>query len=128
MVTVDGGSPACKRAATVPASRITRRMLPPASLAATRTLRVRVDTTRRDIITTRPQGWPSDADMTEAAPPAGLEFLDLGSATGRLIAGFDWNATSLGPIAGWPPPLKTATGMILRSPAAFVLLWGDEGV
>ena len=66
--------------------------------------------------------------MTEAASPAGLEFLDHDTETGRLIAGFDWSATPLGPIAGWPPPLKTATGMILRSPAAFVLLWGAEGV
>jgi PAS domain S-box-containing protein len=65
--------------------------------------------------------------MTEVAPSAAVEFLDHGTETGRLIAGFDWSTTPLGPIAGWPPPLKTATGMILRSPAAFVLLWGDEG-
>lgn len=66
--------------------------------------------------------------MNQAMPSAAPEFLDPSSATARLIAAFDWSATSLGPIADWPPQLKTVTGMILRSPAAFVLLWGEDGV
>ena len=43
------------------------------------------------------------------------------------IAAFDWSATTLGPIAGWPESLKTLVGFMLRSQAPMVLLWGPEG-
>ena len=51
-----------------------------------------------------------------------------GGALGELVQTFDWSATSLGPIACWPQSLKTATNILLRSPVAMVLLWGEDGV
>ncbi len=65
--------------------------------------------------------------MTAVVPSHAPDFLNLDSATGRLIATFDWGATPLGAIGTWPGELKIATGMILRSPAAFVMLWGERG-
>lgn len=47
---------------------------------------------------------------------------------GDLIRAFDWEASSLGPIAGWSPSLKTAVTIALQSPVPIVMLWGDEGV
>ncbi|WP_415837142.1 PAS domain S-box protein [Sphingomonas sp. IC4-52] len=40
----------------------------------------------------------------------------------------DWSATSLGPISAWPPSLRTATSILLRSPVPIVMLWGEEGI
>ena len=45
-----------------------------------------------------------------------------------LIRSFDWAATSLGPLAGWPQSLKTATGLLVHSPLPIVMLWGRDGV
>ena len=39
---------------------------------------------------------------------------------------FDWSATPLGPIAGWPQSLKTAVDIILASGHAMMLAWGPE--
>ena len=38
----------------------------------------------------------------------------------------DWAATALGPIAGWPPHLRTALDICLASPIPTAILWGDE--
>ncbi len=57
---------------------------------------------------------------------AATAFLGDGAAA-ELIRSFDWGATSLGPIAGWPASLKTISGFLLRSPLPIVLLWGEEG-
>ncbi|WP_374468330.1 sensor histidine kinase [Phenylobacterium sp.] len=51
-----------------------------------------------------------------------------GGELGELIRRFDWSATSLGPISGWPPALRTATNIVLRSPLPLVMLWGPDGV
>ncbi len=53
---------------------------------------------------------------------------DNGGETGRLIAAFDWTQTPLGPITGWPESLRTATGILLRSPLPIVMLWGEDGI
>ena len=47
--------------------------------------------------------------------------------TGRLIADFDWSHTPLGPVTAWPESLRTATGILLRSPVPIVMLWGEDG-
>jgi PAS domain S-box-containing protein len=54
-------------------------------------------------------------------------FLASGGETAGLIARFDWDATSLGPIAGWPTSLKAIAGFVVRSPIPMVLLWGVDG-
>jgi PAS domain S-box-containing protein len=54
-------------------------------------------------------------------PPAGGEAADL-------LRQRDWAATPLGPLHGWPPRLRSAVEMLLESPIAMVLLWGEQGV
>ena len=46
-------------------------------------------------------------------------FLNGGGDLGCLIARHDWT-TTLGPIESWPQSLKTAVGMMLRSPLPIV--------
>ncbi len=59
---------------------------------------------------------------------AGSEWPEGGGETGALIRSFDWSATSLGPLAGWPASLRAATDIVLRSPAPMAILWGADGV
>ena len=47
---------------------------------------------------------------------------------GALMRAHDWPSTPLGPIETWPQSLKTACGIVLRSPVAIVMLWGEDGV
>lgn len=61
-------------------------------------------------------------------PDGDFEFLLDGSGMGARIRAFDWSATPLGPIEGWPQSLKTATGILLRSPVPIVMLWGEDGI
>ncbi|NHZ92646.1 PAS domain S-box protein [Massilia sp. CCM 8733] len=67
--------------------------------------------------------------MTSPASPARLPaFLSDEGGMGAAFAAVDWGATSLGPIAAWPPALKTGVALVLRSPVAMTLLWGRDGV
>ena len=47
---------------------------------------------------------------------------------GQRIRELDWSATSLGPIAGWPPHLKSAVALMLPAKVQIVLFWGPEFV
>jgi len=44
------------------------------------------------------------------------------------VRAFDWTATPLGPISGWPQSLKSAVGTVLLSPVPIVMLWGEDGI
>jgi PAS domain S-box-containing protein len=55
-------------------------------------------------------------------------FLAGGGELGALIAGFDWAATAIGPIARWPAAMRAVIAFVLRSPVPIVTLWGDSGV
>ena len=55
-------------------------------------------------------------------------FLDGAGELGTLIAGLDWAATPIGPLAAWPPAMKSVLGFVLRSQVPIVTLWGDTGV
>lgn len=55
-------------------------------------------------------------------------FLTGGGEAAKIIIEFDWKNTSLGPIVTWPPHLKSAIALILRSPIPIVTLWGADGV
>lgn len=59
---------------------------------------------------------------------ASLGFLTGGGKLGRLIADFDWSATSVGPIADWPASLRTITAYVVHCPVPLVMLWGEDGV
>ena len=39
---------------------------------------------------------------------------------------FDWSATPLGPVAGWPQSLRSALSILLASRAQIVLFWGPD--
>lgn len=54
-------------------------------------------------------------------------FLAGGQAA-SLIATHDWSDSPLGPIERWPPTLKIAVALLLRSPLPMVLLWGQDGI
>ena len=44
----------------------------------------------------------------------------------RRLREHDWAATALGPIHLWPASLRTATALLLASPAPMVMVWGSE--
>jgi signal transduction histidine kinase/CheY-like chemotaxis protein len=54
------------------------------------------------------------------------ELFADGGTTGRLMAGLDWAATDLGPVAGWPQSLRAAVRIVLSSRYPMLLLWGPR--
>jgi PAS domain S-box-containing protein len=66
--------------------------------------------------------------VTGSAHSEEQKFLSKGGELGRLIAGFDWSATPIGAMAGWPAAMKTVVAFILRSDTPIVTLWGEHGV
>jgi PAS domain S-box-containing protein len=72
-----------------------------------------------------PEEAPAFHASWEQAEPGA--FLAGTGELGDLIAAFDWSRTLVGPIAGWPQSLRLAVGMILRSPVAMALAWGEQG-
>ena len=48
------------------------------------------------------------------------------SETGRLIREFDWSATPLGPIDGWPISLTSILSVCLHSSFPMAVYWGPE--
>ncbi|MCA1855660.1 PAS domain S-box protein [Massilia oculi] len=55
-------------------------------------------------------------------------FASGAGAIGKLIDEFDWSATSLGPISGWPGVVRHTVDLILRSPLPMVTMWGADGI
>jgi PAS domain S-box-containing protein len=62
-----------------------------------------------------------------AATAEEVDFLGGQGNLARLIARFDWQSTSLGPISSWPQSLKTVVSLIVGSQVPIVLLWGEDG-
>ncbi|GAA3255127.1 PAS domain-containing protein [Sphingomonas yabuuchiae] len=61
--------------------------------------------------------------------PAGFAaVLARSGEMGRLIAGHDWAATPLGPIATWPQSRLTAIAIALASSIPIATIWGPEGI
>src|SRR5690606_12347419 len=52
-------------------------------------------------------------------------FAGPGEMRARCRA-FDWAATPLGPVEGWPPTLRTTVELVLASGLPNVVLWGRE--
>lgn len=65
--------------------------------------------------------------MSASGKPEG-EFLPGGSGVGALMRALDWSTTSLGPMTGWPPHLKSTISLMLPAKAQIVLFWGAEFV
>ncbi|WP_343525140.1 PAS domain-containing protein [Sphingomonas sp.] len=51
-----------------------------------------------------------------------------GGECGERVRDHDWSKSSLGPIAGWPAPLRATVANIVHSPIAKVLMWGVDHV
>jgi PAS domain S-box-containing protein len=70
--------------------------------------------------------------MSDTPSPSNDPFvqslIDNGGKMGRRMAAFDWSNTSIGPIATWSQSLRTAVGLLMRSPMALVMLWNEDGV
>lgn len=49
-----------------------------------------------------------------------------GGECGRLMAEFDWAATSVGPIESWPDSLRFAVRTVLVSRFPTIVLWGQD--
>ena len=59
-------------------------------------------------------------------PP--LAFLAETGETGREILAYDWSDHPLGPIASWPPALRSTLATMLDCPAPMFLSWGPDGI
>lgn len=53
-------------------------------------------------------------------------FMPGQSPMARAVRAFAWAGTPLGPVAGWPPELKTAVGLLMESAFPGALVWGPE--
>ncbi|WP_225413562.1 ATP-binding protein [Stigmatella hybrida] len=51
-----------------------------------------------------------------------------GGEMGAFMRTFDWSQTPLGPVAGWPPALRTSVSTMLASPYPAALFWGEAYV
>jgi PAS domain S-box-containing protein len=67
-------------------------------------------------------------DLTVSVPPARFGVPLGATEMAALIEGFDWKATGLGPLSGWPDALRTAVGIILRAELPMIVLWGQDGI
>lgn len=51
-----------------------------------------------------------------------------GGEMGKLVRAKDWSRTPLGPIASWPPSLRTAVSLVLNSNFPISLAWGPQHI
>ncbi|MDC0711472.1 ATP-binding protein [Stigmatella sp. ncwal1] len=56
------------------------------------------------------------------------QVLAGGGEMGALMRSMDWGQTSLGPVSGWSPSLRTTVSTMLASPYPIGLYWGEEYV
>ena len=61
-----------------------------------------------------------------ATGAATLDFLSGGGEMGALMRAHDWSASSLGPPAGWPQPLRTVVRIMLNTGHPMYIWWGPE--
>ena len=59
--------------------------------------------------------------------PDSHAFLADAGEMGARVAALDWSATAAGALEDWPVSLRSAVGLLLRSPIPIVLLWGEAG-
>ncbi|MEI4487394.1 response regulator [Frigidibacter sp. MR17.14] len=58
----------------------------------------------------------------------GIDWPIGDSQMARMVRGFDWAATSLGPIVGWSAQLRSTVDTMVNSPIPKVLMWGADHV
>ena len=72
---------------------------------------------------------PTGGAVPISDPPVGAEWLDWLAARGEMgarVVAFDWSATPLGPIQGWPVHLRSAVGLCLGSLFPMSVRWGED--
>jgi signal transduction histidine kinase/CheY-like chemotaxis protein len=57
-------------------------------------------------------------------PGSTTDFLPADGEVATRIRALDWRTTPLGPMAGWPPVLKTTLSTLLRTRQPMLLWWG----
>ena len=72
----------------------------------------------------RDQGDSQEGDLRDGARPDLDAVFPGASEMAARCRAFDWAATPLGPVAGWPPGLRAVAGVVLASAFPMVLLWG----
>jgi len=55
-----------------------------------------------------------------------LDFAAGGGDMGALLRAFDWSATPLGSLAGWPQSLRTAVSILLGARHPMYVAWGPQ--
>ena len=64
------------------------------------------------------------AGPSPSPAPGDDELFRDGGENGRLMAAFDWSATPVGPVGGWPASLRHAVRTVLVSRFPMILAWG----
>jgi PAS domain S-box-containing protein len=54
------------------------------------------------------------------------DFLAGGGEMGALTRGYDWSATSIGPVDTWPQSLRTAVRILLNTNHPMFIWWGPD--
>ena len=62
----------------------------------------------------------------EQEPQPQLAFAAGGGDMGALLRSFDWGATPLGPLDGWPQSLRTAVSILLGARHPMYVAWGPQ--
>ena len=68
---------------------------------------------------------PVDPEPSLHSEPV-ADWLVGGGEMGRLIRAMDWSQTPLGPLASWPPSLRTTVNLLLNSNFPISLAWGPS--
>lgn len=66
------------------------------------------------------------SDIPTGRGPHAHDWLTGGGEMGRLIRGYDWSQTPLGPIESWPQSLRSAVSILLPSKAQIAMFWGPN--
>lgn len=75
-----------------------------------------------------PADWGlADRETAPETAPETAAGLFAGPGTMRaLCRALDWGTTPLGPVAHWPPSLRTAAGLVFGAAFPMLLLWGPD--
>jgi formate hydrogenlyase transcriptional activator len=63
-------------------------------------------------------------DSQEAQEAQAADFLAGGDEMGERIRLHDWSATPVGPISGWPQPMRAAVSLCVKSKFPIIIHWG----
>ena len=88
-----------------------------------------LELSRPNLVLSGPRGG-RNGDAGEAfsslRDPDWVWSLVAGGEMGARIRSFDWSATPLGPLAEWPPSLRQAVSICLRSRFQLAIYWGPQ--